>query len=168
MKYSYQCLYEKNAAFYQKHPVLKCFLQPVSHVITGLCALAYAWLLHLAFSTPHPVYTLIPLLSAPALCLVIVSVLRLAIPRPRPYDQYAITPLSKKKDGKHNSFPSRHVACAFVIATVCLSLVPWMGIYLYVLATLLAYIRFSLGLHYPTDLLVGAIIGILCGLWILI
>ena len=170
MKYNYKTLYEKNAAFYQARPFLQNALQTVSHVITGLCGVAYCILLYFAFTTPYAVSTLIPLLSAPALCFVIVTVLRLAIFRPRPYAENGanIIPLSKKKDGENHSFPSRHVACAFVIATVFLPLIPWAGISLLLLSTVLAYVRFSLGLHYPTDLLAGAIIGILCGLWILI
>lgn len=170
MKYSYTKLYEKNATFYQARPALQHALQPVSHVITGLCGVAYCILLYFAFTTPFEVSTLIPLLSAPALCLLIVSVLRISIARPRPYAEQGanIVPLSKKKDGENNSFPSRHVACAFVIATVFLPLMPWVGICLLALSTVLAYVRFSLGLHYPSDLIFGALIGILCGLWIFI
>lgn len=170
MKYNYKTLYEKNATFYQARPVLQHALQPVSHVITGLCGLAYCILLYFAFTTPYPVATLIPLLSAPTLCFLIVCVLRLVVSRPRPYTEHGanIIPLSKKKTDDDNSFPSRHVACAFVIATVFLPLLPWAGICLLVLSTLLAYVRFSLGLHYPSDLIIGALIGILCGLWMFI
>ena len=170
MKYDYKSLYEKNATFYTKHPLLQRALQPISHALTALFAVAYALLVYKAFTTPYEVRDLLPLIGAPIVCLSIVTILRYAVNRPRPYAENGaqITPFSKKKKSEENSFPSRHLACAFVIATLFLSVFTWVGVVLLVLGVLLGYIRFTLGVHYPTDLLCGALIGVLCGLWIII
>ncbi|MBR2023791.1 MAG: phosphatase PAP2 family protein [Clostridia bacterium] len=170
MKYNYKSLYEKNAKLYTKYPLLQRALQPTSHVLTAIFAVAYALLLYTALTTPYEVRQLIPLICAPAVCLTVVTILRYAINRPRPYAENGaqITPFSTKKNSADNSFPSRHVACAFVIATLFLSAFTAIGCALFVLAVLLAYIRFTLGVHYPTDLLCGMAIGIVCGLWIFI
>ena len=168
MKYDYKSLYEKNAAFFTKRPTLQSTLRPASHILTALFAFTYALFLYKAFSTPYEVRDLIPILCAPPLCLTIVTVLRYAVSRPRPYAENGanITPLATKKSKETNSFPSRHVACAFVIATLLLPMATAVGIFLLMLGFALAYIRFSLGLHYPTDLLGGMLIGVICGLWI--
>ena len=168
MKYDYKSLYEKNAGFFAKHPTIQSVLQPASHVLTALFVFAYALLVYKAFYTPYEVRDLLPILCAPPLCLTIVTVLRYAVSRPRPYAKNGanITPLAKKNDSESHSFPSRHVACAFVIATLLLPTATLVGIFLLLLGFALAYIRFALGLHYPTDLFGGILVGVLCGLWI--
>lgn len=170
MKYNYKSLYEKNATLYKKYPLLQRALQPTSHVLTAIYAVAYALLLYTALTTPYEVRKLIPLICAPVVCLTVVTILRYAVNRPRPYAENGaqITPLSTKKGSTDTSFPSRHVACAFVIATLFVSTFTAIGCVLLVLGVLLAYIRFTLGVHYPTDLLFGVAIGVLCGLWIFI
>ena len=58
-----------------------------------------------------------------------------------------------------SSFPSDHAIVAFAIAT---SLLFWnrrVGIAALVVATLICIARVSVGVHYPTDVLVGAIVG---------
>jgi undecaprenyl-diphosphatase len=58
-----------------------------------------------------------------------------------------------------SSFPSDHAIVAFAIAT---SLLFWnrrIGIAALAVATLICIARVSAGVHYPTDVLVGAIVG---------
>ena len=169
-KYDYTAVYQKNLAFLEKLPVFKKALLPFSHVVTALCAVAYAFLIYTAFSKKFTADTLIRVLGAPVLCLLLVMLLRYAVARPRPYaeDGANIQPISKKKQGINNSFPSRHVACAFVIATLFLPFFTWVAVSLYAVSVLLAYARFALGLHYPSDLIGGAILGVLCGALIFI
>ncbi len=166
MKYDYKKLYANNAKLFERTPVFQKALHPLSHLLTALYFIAYAWLVHTSLTEKHTAHTLVLILGVPLLCLVLVTVLRHAVAKPRPYaeDGAHIVPLSKKRDDVNNSFPSRHVACAFVIATVLLPFTTWLGIIGLVCACLLAYIRFSLGLHYPSDLFGGAIIGVVCGL----
>ncbi len=83
--------------------------------------------------------------------------------RPRPYQTWEIQPLIKKESlGK--SFPSRHVFSATAIAMFALLLNPWLGGALLFLAAILAILRVLGGVHYPSDVLAGYVIGILVGL----
>lgn len=55
------------------------------------------------------------------------------------------------------SFPSSHAASSFAAARAYSSLMP--GAPLYAVATALAVSRVSLGVHFPTDIVVGAALG---------
>lgn len=83
--------------------------------------------------------------------------------RPRPYQTWAIQPLIKK-DSLGKSFPSRHVFSATVIAMLALTLSPWLGGIMLFLAGALSLLRVLGGVHYPSDVLAGYVIGILVGL----
>ena len=75
----------------------------------------------------------------------------------------SIQPLIKK-DSLGKSFPSRHVFSATVIAMLALTLNPWLGGAMLFLAGALALLRVLGGVHYPSDVLAGYVIGILVGL----
>lgn len=61
------------------------------------------------------------------------------------------------------SFPSNHALNNFAAATFFAMLFPKYKIILFVAAILVAFSRVYLGLHYPSDLLGGALIGIAFG-----
>ena len=110
------------------------------------------------------------ILFPPLACLFVVSVLRLAVQKPRPYTAEGanVTPLIEKKKSDNPSFPSRHVASAMVITGVFLPFFPAFVFLLYPLALLLAYVRFAAGLHYISDLVAGGAIGLLLGLLVFV
>lgn len=88
--------------------------------------------------------------------------LKYTVNRARPYEQYPyLIPLRKESTP---SFPSGHSSMAFNIAThLSLNFPKWYVIvpsFLY--ASTVAYSRLYLGVHYPTDVLVGSIIGTAC------
>jgi membrane-associated phospholipid phosphatase len=58
-----------------------------------------------------------------------------------------------------SAFPSGHSAAAFAFATGVGQVLPEAGLPLRVLASLVAYSRVHTGVHYPGDVLVGAMIG---------
>lgn len=82
--------------------------------------------------------------------------------RPRPCDvlKDVITPLGCT--GTY-SFPSNHALNNFAAATYFSFLFPQFRVILFIAATLIAISRVYLGLHYPSDIIGGAIIGIIFG-----
>jgi len=63
-----------------------------------------------------------------------------------------------------NSFPSGHAATSFAAATVIAAAAPRLRVPLYVLAALIAWSRVYDGVHYPLDVLAGALYGLVLGL----
>jgi undecaprenyl-diphosphatase len=58
------------------------------------------------------------------------------------------------------SFPSAHAANAFAVATFVSTFYRRTRVWLYVAAALIAYSRVYVGVHYPTDVLAGAALGL--------
>jgi undecaprenyl-diphosphatase len=71
-----------------------------------------------------------------------------------------------------HSFPSGHAARAVMLAVLGLGLGPtWLGIVLLVWAPLVVLARVAMGVHYLSDVLAGALLGLAIGLavpWIII
>lgn len=92
----------------------------------------------------------------------ITNALKYSFNRDRPYVTYP--DINKKAKGGSPSFPSGHSSSAFATATsVSLFYPKWYIIvpsYLY--AGTVAYSRMDLGVHYPSDVLAGAVIGSGC------
>lgn len=62
------------------------------------------------------------------------------------------------------SFPSGHTLSSFIAATIIMKYNGKMGIAAYALAFAISFSRLYLYVHFPTDVLAGAILGILIGL----
>ncbi len=83
--------------------------------------------------------------------------------RPRPYVAHAeiIKPIGKFYSD--SSFPSTHVWLTVAMITVLIIVFPAMRPYAILYALLMARSRMYNGMHYPSDVLAGAILGIWCG-----
>lgn len=61
--------------------------------------------------------------------------------------------------GADPSFPSEHTTAAFALATAIALYRPRLGVVLLLLACITAFSRIYVGLHYPADIAVGALLG---------
>lgn len=64
----------------------------------------------------------------------------------------------------HFSFPSGHTSAAFLVATLLSFFYPALAPLLLTWAVLMGMARVVLGVHFPTDTLIGALMGILLAL----
>lgn len=88
--------------------------------------------------------------------------LKNVIERPRPPDTAGLTVVQRCPAGGH-SFPSSHATNMFSAATFLSSFMPGWGSVLYPLAALTGYSRVYCGVHFPGDVLAGALWGIFLG-----
>ncbi len=73
-----------------------------------------------------------------------------------------LIPLVTERDP--NSFPSGHTSAAFAAATAFFHTMPRrQGIAALALAAVMGLSRLYVGVHFPSDVLCGALMGILCG-----
>ena len=84
------------------------------------------------------------------------------VERPRPWLDLPLTPLVVERDP--HSFPSGHTCAAFAAGMIWARTLPWKWgrVLAAVLAVCMGLSRLYVGVHYPTDVLAGAVIGSLC------
>lgn len=86
------------------------------------------------------------------------------VARPRPYTVLTDLEILIEQPGEF-SFPSGHTSSSFAFAfAVYLLLPPKYGVPALVLAALISLSRLYVGVHYPTDVLGGLIVGCVCAL----
>lgn len=100
--------------------------------------------------------------SAVALIITFVTVnlgIKNFVARTRPYE--VIEGLTRLVGEQSDfSFPSGHSAHAFAVGVVILIMMPRkIGVPIFVISVLMAYSRLYVGVHYPTDVIAGALIG---------
>ena len=98
-------------------------------------------------------------LAATAVNFGVTAALKYSINRERPFITYP--DITKKSDAGSPSFPSSHTSSAFATATsVSLAYPKWYIIVpSYTWASAVGYSRMYLGVHYPSDVLAGAVVG---------
>jgi undecaprenyl-diphosphatase len=92
----------------------------------------------------------------------VTSLLKTGVGRRRPYEALASVNMGHLDSADPYSFPSGHTAGAFAIATMLTlrySKNPEVYIPVFIWAGLVGYGRIYFGLHYPSDVLSGALVG---------
>lgn len=88
----------------------------------------------------------------------VVQAFKLMVARVRPYNAMdCFIPLKTERD---YSFPSGHTAAAFSSAITISTAIPAVTDPVILLAVLIGYSRIYLGIHYPSDVLAGGLLGI--------
>ena len=94
----------------------------------------------------------------------IIVLLNQFVVRPRPFDQLPTKLLFYKPTDP--SFPSNAAAVSFALASAVFLVDKKLGVYALLLATLYSFSRVYAGVHFPGDVLAGAVIGISSALFI--
>ena len=99
------------------------------------------------------------------LTLGVTSAVKMAVRRPRPYKSYP-SELDCLQPVRDPSFPSGHTSLCFATATTLSLLYPkaYVIIPAYLWAAGVGYSRMYIGAHYPTDVVVGAVVGTGCAI----
>ena len=121
----------------------------------GLVWIAIALLLALLWRRPSLFFTVV---AADAAADVLAELGKVIVHRQRPFEHQLGPPTSSY------SFPSGHAATSFACATVLSAFAPRRRVAFFLLATLIALSRLYNGVHYPTDVVAGALLGVLVAL----
>ena len=96
-----------------------------------------------------------------AVLAVLVQTLKFTIRRKRPEGDWGAV----YRNTDPHSFPSGHAARAFLIAVLGSLLgPPWLAVILWIWAPLVSLARVAMGVHYVSDVIAGAVVGLLLGL----
>ena len=107
----------------------------------------------------------VALLAALTFSYYISGALKIFTARPRPFIAFTNVILLGDMP-KAYSFPSGHAVYAFAVATLLTGRFKKHGVIFYSLAALVAFSRVYMGAHYPSDVLIGAAIGIMIGMFL--
>ncbi len=107
------------------------------------------------------IQTLATGLGAGAIARVAVEGIRLFVHRPRPF--IADPSIHALFVESSYSFPSGHASFFFALSTVVYMHNRKWGLFFFAVSTLIGIARVAAGVHYPSDIVGGAILGILVG-----
>lgn len=161
-------MYIKITQPFRENPDLAKGIHIANKVCTGAMYVAYPILLVYMYFYGEKISSFFQfekVLFVPAISFVLVSIFRKIINRPRPYETFEMPPVIKKET-KGNSFPSRHVFSATIIALTFLLQSPFfvLGVIFLLLSFLLAIVRVLSGVHYISDVAAGIVVAVLAAM----
>ena len=159
---NYQEWYDYIAANIENRPFLLSLLRTFNRFMTVVMPIVYLTLLATAYLQEGLGKQVLMYVFIPVSGFVILSFLRKKINAPRPYEVWEIVPLLDR-DSPGKSMPSRHVFSATIISMACLHASLTMGMICLTLSAFLGLVRVLGGVHYPKDVVVGYICGLVWG-----
>ena len=159
---NYQEWYDHIASKIENKPFLLSLLRTFNRFMTVVMPMIYLTLLATTYLQQGLGKQVGIYLFIPASGFVILSFLRKKINTPRPYEEWDIKPLLDR-DSPGQSMPSRHVFSATIISMACLQASLTMGMICLPSSAFLGLVRVLGGVHYPKDVVVGYICGLVWG-----
>ena len=159
---NYQEWYNHIAGKIENKPFLLRLLRTFNRFMTVVMPIVYLTLLVTTYFQEGFGKQVLIYVFISATGFVILSLLRKKINAPRPYEEWDIKPLLDR-DSPGQSMPSRHVFSASIISMACLHASLSVGLILLILSAILGLVRVLGGVHYPKDVLVGYICGLVWG-----
>ena len=159
---NYQEWYDHIAGNIGNKPFLLSLLRTFNRFMTVVMPMIYLTLLATTYLQQGLGKQVGIYLFIPASGFVILSFLRKKINAPRPYEVWEIVPLLDR-DSPGQSMPSRHVFSATIISMACLHASLTMGMICLTLSAFLGLVRVLGGVHFPKDVVVGYICGLVWG-----
>lgn len=159
--------FDETILFYIYHHLHTSFLDYILSVITSLGDGKFIWIALtylLMWDKKTRKYGVLLCISLILSTYLGDGILKPLIKRNRPYLDYPSITLLLKKPGGY-SFPSGHTMAAFTSATILYHYKKYFGILLYLFALLMGYSRVYFFFHYPVDVLTGAILGTMVGIF---
>ncbi len=145
-----------------QHQILDWIMSRITHLGGATFTITTMLLLWIAAPAALSRTALLGLIALAASHIPVAFIKRL-YPRLRPYDALPDTILSSLPLKDH-SFPSGHTTAIFSIVTPFALIFPLFALLLVPLALTVAVSRIYLGLHYPSDVFVGFILGASSGI----
>lgn len=152
--------FEKRRAWFTSHPAALRALKFLNSALPAVVYAAYPTLLAVLYFKGDA--RLLRILAVPAAAFVAVSLARKLFDFPRPIEALGIEPMSDKKK-KSDSFPSRHAASASSIAAAFLYISLPLGLIMSLIALAICVLRPTAGIHFPRDVIAGALLGSIFG-----
>lgn len=160
------CQMEGPILLWIQEAVRQPWLNPLVEVYTRLGNAGMLWIVLSAVMLRFPKTRKAGALSLLAMVLGLLCtnvVLKHLVGRTRPWiDVAGLIPLVNEPDP--NSFPSGHTCAAFAAGIIWARALPrtWMRVGAVILAVCMGLSRLYVGVHYPSDVLAGAVVGSLC------
>lgn len=154
--------YSRIAAWFTARPRALRLLTRLNHVLPLVFYYLYPLLL-LQLAVRQERARFLRVLLVPAAAFAACTALRRVFRAKRPYESPGFVPLiPREKTG--DSFPSRHMASAAVIAFAYWYVYPAVGAVLAAAAACIAVTRVLAGIHFPRDVIAGGALGFAAGI----
>ncbi len=160
---NYQEWYDHIAGKIKNNPLFLRLLRVFNRFMTVVMPIVYLTLLTTIYFREGFGKQVLMYVFIPASGFVILSFLRKKINAPRPYEVWEIVPLLDR-DSPGQSMPSRHVFSATIISMASFHASLSLGVILLVFSAFLGLVRVLGGVHYPKDVVVGYICGLVWGM----
>jgi undecaprenyl-diphosphatase len=141
-------------------------LDRIMPAITDLGNLGIIWIIISLFLLKIKMYKEVGIMILSGISLSTIlseGIIKHIVHRSRPCDEIKPDNLLIQKPLSY-SFPSGHTASSFTAAGILDIMIKQYGLYAMILAALIAFSRIYLLVHYPSDIIAGIVLGLICSI----